>query len=273
MKIEIQQPTKITTTHRSEKRKTIMKIIRYFKIVKLTLSISIIFSSTSGIAALVKVPAPTKVEEIVVETKYSPELGTTNTVEAGENMFSSFMISASQTFTVKLLDDASGSRHGLEVQLYKGQTSPLFRTYDGYNAFCYPYTYFFKEHTGCIVDREVNGVFDGSRVSVLEGDDTLTNKTKYQVIPNKVELQYINPSFKREILYQGVSKGTIKISFREFIDDMARPAFAQELLYDLESDGTTIIAFKGLRIEVIRATSSEIIYKPLKSFSENSYLK
>ena len=47
---------------------------------------------------------------------------------------------------------------------------------------------------------------------------------------------------------------------------MARPAFNQDLQYDL-ADGN-IVGFKGLRIEIIKATNTNIEYKILSNFTE-----
>jgi hypothetical protein len=69
-------------------------------------------------------------------------------------------------------------------------------------------------------------------------------------------------SFKRELIYSGVSQNTISISYREFVDDIARPAFSQELKYDL-SQGTTI-GYKGARFEVIKANNTELVYRVVK---------
>ena len=74
--------------------------------------------------------------------------------------------------------------------------------------------------------------------------------------------QWGKDSFKRELIYSGVSQNTISISYREFSDNIARPAFSQELKYDL-SQGTTI-GYKGARFEVIKATNTELVYKVLK---------
>lgn len=74
---------------------------------------------------------------------------------------------------------------------------------------------------------------------------------------------YDKDSFKRELVYSGISQKTISILYREFIDDMARPAFSQELKYDL-SQGETI-GFKGARFQVIKANNVEIRYKVMKS--------
>lgn len=69
-------------------------------------------------------------------------------------------------------------------------------------------------------------------------------------------------SFRRELVYTGVSQNTISILYREFKDDMARPAFSQELKYDLTQGRS--IGYKGARFEIERATNISIIFRVLK---------
>lgn len=61
---------------------------------------------------------------------------------------------------------------------------------------------------------------------------------------------------KRELLYNGKAGNTIKISYREYKDDLARPAFTQDLIYDLAE--SKIIGFQGMQIEVLNATNEYI---------------
>lgn len=72
----------------------------------------------------------------------------------------------------------------------------------------------------------------------------------------KVDRVYLKGSFKQELIYNGKSQNTIKLSYREFKDDFARPAFSQELTYDL-SEGK-IIGFREMKIEILEATNSGI---------------
>jgi hypothetical protein len=66
-------------------------------------------------------------------------------------------------------------------------------------------------------------------------------------------------SFKAELIYNGISKDTIMISYREFTKNFARPAFYQELRYDLnESD---LITFKSLKIKVLDADNNQIRFQ------------
>lgn len=69
-------------------------------------------------------------------------------------------------------------------------------------------------------------------------------------------------NFRRELVYSGVSKGTVSLSYREFVTDMARPAFTQDLRYDL-AEGDEI-GFRGARFKVLKATNTMIRYQVLK---------
>ena len=67
---------------------------------------------------------------------------------------------------------------------------------------------------------------------------------------------FLRGSRKQELLYNGKSQNTIKISYREFNNDFSRCAFTQELTYDL-TEGKTI-GFRGMKIDVVEATNLTI---------------
>ena len=72
----------------------------------------------------------------------------------------------------------------------------------------------------------------------------------------KVDRVYLKGSFKQELIYNGKSQNTIKLTYREFKDDFARPAISQELTYDL-SEGK-IIEYRAMKVEILEATNSGI---------------
>lgn len=72
-------------------------------------------------------------------------------------------------------------------------------------------------------------------------------------------------SFKYELLYQGLSNKSLRLSYREYSNDMARPAFFQDVSYDVVSFPTTI-AFKNVKIEVLDAGNNGLTYKVLSPF-------
>ena len=72
--------------------------------------------------------------------------------------------------------------------------------------------------------------------------------------------------FKQEFIYNGRVGNALKFIYREYVDDVARPAFTQDLQYDLAE--SKIIGFRGLRIEVVSATNTNIEYKVLSHFNK-----
>lgn len=89
---------------------------------------------------------------------------------------------------------------------------------------------------------------------------------KIELKVSKTEQKVIcSECLKQEFIYNGKSGNTLKFTYREFINDMARPAFTQELQYDL-ADGN-IVGFKGLRIEVVKTSNIDIEYKIISSFN------
>jgi hypothetical protein len=75
---------------------------------------------------------------------------------------------------------------------------------------------------------------------------------------NGVE-RFTTGSFKKELLYSGLSQKTITFTYREFFDSAARPSFTLDVRYDL-NDGNQI-GYKGARFEIIKATNQKIQYK------------
>lgn len=66
-------------------------------------------------------------------------------------------------------------------------------------------------------------------------------------------------NFWWELLYNGRSGDTIRLTYREYADDLIRASFQQELSYDLAAGRQ--IGFKGLLLDVEEATNSVIRYR------------
>jgi hypothetical protein len=74
------------------------------------------------------------------------------------------------------------------------------------------------------------------------------------------ELDY--PRYSQELIYTGVSKGSITLTYREFKGATVRPTSTQELHYDL-ADGDEI-GYQGARFKIIKATNVSIRYVVVK---------
>jgi len=118
--------------------------------------------------------------------------------------------------------------------------------------------------TACFIDADNDGKFE--RLKAAPGaiwfESEITPPLAYEkselIIPR-------NDSFKYELLYQGITKGSLKLSYREYINDFARPAFFQDVTYDLDSTPTTI-TFRTVRLEVLSANNNQISYRVLSGF-------
>jgi hypothetical protein len=71
-------------------------------------------------------------------------------------------------------------------------------------------------------------------------------------------------SFQQTLVYNGKIGDKITIGYREFSGAIARPAFSNEVSYDLSE--SMVIGYKGSRIEVLKASNTEITYKILSGF-------
>lgn len=99
----------------------------------------------------------------------------------------------------------------------------------------------------------------------LNGKRVMRPKPNPDYVKTKA-IAYERPSFRQELIYNGKTGDFVKFLYREFSGDMMRPPFSQEIQYDLR-DGN-LIGFKGVRIDVISATNTNIKYKVIASFPD-----
>jgi hypothetical protein len=114
---------------------------------------------------------------------------------------------------------------------------------------------------GCFVDTDKDGKMDALAFPGHKVDKSLPAPVTYEVQEQVTSAEVEDSrSYSVDVLYQGLSKGEAKISYREFKGGVARPAFTQDVSYELDADGTGLIAFRGLRIQIIKATREGITY-------------
>ncbi|MDB4873329.1 MAG: putative lipoprotein [Gemmatimonadales bacterium] len=116
----------------------------------------------------------------------------------------------------------------------------------------------------CFVDRDGDGKFE----IVKAAPGMIWFETKLPVPAPYARGESVRPtadSKKIELLYQGYAGKTVKLSYREYINDMARPAFFQDVAYEIDSFPAEI-SFKNAKIRVVSAGNSGINYIVLSSF-------
>lgn len=192
-----------------------------------------------------------------------PQVNAQASAEIGETIISKANVT--KIPAIKITNDAS------EVVKYPGITTiragaiPLFAT----NASGNFYRDFSATYTmlGATVPNDTAGIFvpnDKTKPAVVYhfAMGYMYGKIPVSEIEQTSVEKWGKDSFKRELVYSGVSQNTISILYREFNDNLARPAFSQELKYDLAQGNS--IGYKGARFEVIKATNTELVYKVIK---------
>lgn len=140
---------------------------------------------------------------------------------------------------------------------------------DGEKQYCTPTLKYNDPFVGpydivCFSDsnNDKNG-FDKIRVpTIYFGSWTDLNDS----IPYKLGVAAAAKGTKFELIYQGIFNGTLKITYREYIDSLARPAFFQEVNYTLNPNGITNISFRGAEIDIIEANNNRITYRIKNGF-------
>ena len=67
--------------------------------------------------------------------------------------------------------------------------------------------------------------------------------------------------------WAGIDGNSLSLSYREFIDSLARPAFQQDVRYTLDADGETEIAFRGACFLVFSASNTSLRYRLVAGLS------
>jgi hypothetical protein len=206
-----------------------------------------------------------------VSQKLVMPIGSTLTREIGEPMYESGVISTEVTRIARLDGPAEAEMdQGFRLSLPVGAQKVLSRRSAGdLPAMCA-----IAGGTGgaamvltgggnvsaCLVDTDKNGDFDVAMFERYERYFKLKAAAPYTVVAeNKRELD-TRGQFRRQLIYQGLAGGVVRVTYREFVRDMARDAFTQELSYELRQDGTAEAGFRGLRMRILSASNSGITY-------------
>lgn len=125
---------------------------------------------------------------------------------------------------------------------------------------------FINASKGIMIDTKKNTQSLYALNGYAWGSRPFANPIKYEPVGNRPDPDPSKPYFEKSLLYNGKTGNTLKFSYREFSNDYARPAFTQELTYDLNE--SNVIGFQGMRIEVIKASNTDIEYKILNGFTK-----
>lgn len=84
-----------------------------------------------------------------------------------------------------------------------------------------------KLYNACLYDDDGDGTFDRFGGNEVQGGKRLPEPMPYKLS------EFVSPnsdSIKQMVIFLGTTKDSLRLSYREFINDMARPAFTEEYL-------------------------------------------
>jgi len=97
-------------------------------------------------------------------------------------------------------------------------------------------------------------------LKTLSGRDLL-NDSEYS---KRQYIEEVGDDFEQTLIYTGSQGSTLKFTYREFSNNVARPAFTIDATYDISTDKT--IRFRGAVLEIINTDNQSITYKVLSGF-------
>ena len=98
----------------------------------------------------------------------------------------------------------------------------------------------------------------------IDGKDC--TKVEYTLTRKLSQSTLSADSFQQTLLYNGKIGNKITLAYREFSSGLARSAYNNNVDYDLSE--STIVGYKGARLEVVKATNTELTYRVLSSFAK-----
>lgn len=203
------------------------------------------------------VTIPTVAPIRIVDFKFT-ELNKNFSKEIGETLVEQGVKCESDAI---LIENIPQSKMYSDLKYRNGDIVPINVIYKGYKLYSDDKNYYTAN--GIAVSLKYGYAYPYKFTS-MGAFQLIMDKQKISVKETAHEVK-CEKSFKQQFIFNGKVGSSLKFTYREFVNDYARPAFNQDLQYDLSE--SNIIGFKGLRIEVIKATNTNIEYKVLSSFN------
>ena len=77
----------------------------------------------------------------------------------------------------------------------------------------------------------------------------------------EITLSTSTENFKQVVTYLGTSDHTLRLSYREFMNDMARPAFTEDYTFPLAPTFPQPVAFKDVRLTITAVDGAGLHYR------------
>lgn len=205
--------------------------------------------------ALTLLSAPAIGQEMRIES--SPKIGAEAVVPAGEAIYS-----YARVYTIDGAQLKAGSGPGSYLRgrsVAAGTELVPVPTKSAYKA-CVPAPGTLDPDGPCFMDDDGDGQFDRQATNGYNMAQRLKEPVPYSRVPISLTRE---DSFKRLILFQGATSDSLRFSYREFDNDLARPAFTEDLTIPREQF-PAMIRIKNLQIEVLGVTGMGLRYRVVR---------
>lgn len=204
--------------------------------------------------------APSSISPKIATQEYvEPAVGTTSTASMGDPL-----IKSSTGYKTELLKlgSASGALSDIKEGTYCHMGNNVYMNPTEKDAVS------LKDLYGR-VGSSVNYVtYDKAKNSISPPNGTTydSNEISIKYIPQG--LCMVSDSFVQTIEYNGKSSNTLKLTYREFSNSMARSAYTTDFTVDL-SNGENMVSYKGAKLKINHADNTSINYTIISGFSSN----
>ncbi|MCF8481258.1 MAG: hypothetical protein K9H25_12560 [Rhodospirillum sp.] len=199
----------------------------------------------------------------VRETGLKPELGLEATARVGDTIFQEYSYTAATRAV--LVDGVSETIGFARVNAPQGTVLIPAKVGDK-QAYCTTTNVYFNlgEQRGiCFFDDNNDQKFDRYWVeATLESIDFEVPSLAYNV--DKYDLS--GGGFRKELIYQGRVASELRVTYREYVNDLARPAFTQDLVYEVDPKTLGHIDFRNVSIAVTEMGENKISYIVYQGF-------
>jgi hypothetical protein len=113
----------------------------------------------------------------------------------------------------------------------------------------------------CLIDSDGDNAFDRFSLNVPNSSESYRLRTAlpYQAFQSQTAISA--DGFRQTLTFLGAAGGVLRLSYREFRDDVARPAFTEELTYTAPSAFPDVISFRDIEIVVEGLDNSGLRYR------------
>jgi len=112
----------------------------------------------------------------------------------------------------------------------------------------------------CLTDRDGDGMFDtGSAKSIGLTTRKLAAPVPY--VPDEVPETFGQNNQRIVLVYLGAAGGVLRLSYREFSNDMARPASTEDLSFPIGSGYPQTITWRDTRITLLGLDNDGLRYR------------